>query len=434
MDAAIVVERLSKTYRLHRSPAGRFLDLMIGWRSGAREFVALDGISFEVRRGETLGIVGRNGAGKSTLLAMIAGVLTPSSGSARVHGRLGALLELGAGFHPEYSGRENIHLGARLLGLDSAEVEARFESIVAFADIGEHLDQPMRTYSSGMFVRLAFAVHTAFDPDVLIVDEALAVGDAAFQSKCFRRLRELKERGTAIVLVTHDVHSVRLFCDRALWLDHGRLRMAGDPEPVTAEFLRDLSGGAPPGGIGADGATQPTPQPLAAPQPTIPEHGLISSTDLADGATPAGAVRWGRGGARLVYASVASPDGHIPGAAEHGRRLAVTVAFTCEANPLPDDLEVAFTIKHRKSLELICESTPLRRLKLPADLATQPARVEFAFDNVLAPDDYTLAVAVARVTEGHPDYLDFVDGILPFKVVGDGFFYSLVRPPVTVSA
>jgi lipopolysaccharide transport system ATP-binding protein len=431
-DAAIVVERLRKTYRLYRSPGRRFLDLMFGWRSDAREFVALDDVSFAVRRGETLGVLGRNGAGKSTLLAMIAGVLTPSSGTVSVNGRLGALLELGAGFHPDATGRENILLGASLLGLGTAEARARFDSIVAFADIGEHLDQPLRTYSSGMFVRLAFAVHTAFEPDVLIVDEALAVGDAAFQSKCYRRLRELKLRGSAIVLVTHDVQSVRLFCDRALWLDHGRLRMQGEPEPVTTQFLRDLYGGEPAAHVAAIADAGPQVEALAAPQPAIPEHGLFAAADLADGTTPAGAVRWGRGGARLVYAAIASPDGATPAVLEHGRRLRITLAFTCELQPPPDDLAVAFTVKHRKSLEVICETTAAQGRRLPAAAPSQPVRVEFEFDNVLAPDDYTVAAAIARITDGQPDYLDFVDGILPFKVVGEGFYYSLVKPPIAI--
>lgn len=429
---AVLVERLRKTYRLYQSPAQRFFDLMFGWRGDAREFVALDDVSFVVRQGETLGILGRNGAGKSTLLAMIAGVLTPTSGRATVTGRLGAMLELGSGFHLDYTGRENVYLGASLLGLSRHDVEARFDAIVAFADIGEHLDQPMRTYSTGMFVRLAFAVHTAFDPDVLIVDEALAVGDAAFQGKCFRRLRELKARGTAIILVTHDVQSVRMFCDRALWLDHGRLRLDGDPERVTGEFLRDLYGGEPAALAANAEPAEPHLAALAAPQPRIPEHGLLHSIELADGATPPDAVRWGQGGARLVYAALASPDGTVPGVVEHGRRLRVTVAFTCDLRPVPEDLAIAFTIKHRKLLELICESTLLRDLGPPVEPCSQPLRIEFEFDNVLAPDDYTVAVAVARVVQGHPEYLDFVDGILPFKVVGDGFFYSLVKPPITV--
>lgn len=419
---AIGIEGLRKTYVMHPSPARRFLDLMFGWRGDAREFHALDDVSFTVARGETIGIVGRNGAGKSTLLAIIAGVLSPTAGRAIVQGRVGALLELGTGFHPEASGRENIYLGASLLGLADRDIEERFDAIAAFADIGDHLDQPMRTYSTGMFVRLAFAVHTAVDPDILIVDEALAVGDAAFQAKCFRRLRELKERGTAILMVTHDVQSVRLFCDRAIWLDHGRVRLHGAPAEVCAEFLRDLYGG---------NAAPAQPAPTDS-EPLIPSHGLFQAVDLSSGAAPADAVRWGQGGARLLSAAIASPDGATPNVLEHGRRICVTIVYRCDLEPTPADLSVGFTIVHRKSLELIGEHTAGQRIRLDDRQTGTPTRVEFEFDNILAPDDYTVAVAVWRDVDGQPEYLDFVNGVLPFKVVADTTVYTLARPAVTI--
>ena len=421
-EPAIRVESASKAYVLHRSPARRFLDLMFGWRGDAREFHALDDVSFTVARGETIGIIGRNGAGKSTLLAIVAGVLTPSAGRARVSGRVGALLELGAGFHFEATGRENIFLGASLLGLGDADIARRFDAIVEFADIGEHLDQPMRTYSSGMFVRLAFAVHTALEPDVLIVDEALAVGDAAFQAKCFRRLRELKSHGTAILMVTHDVQSVRLFCDRAIWLDRGRIRIQGAPAAVTAEYLRDLSGGE-------------RPAPAAAPagsEPAIPAHGLFEAIDLSSGATPAHAVRWGQGGARLLSAAIASPDGPAPTVIEHGRRICITIVYRCDLDPPPAELSVGFTIVHRKSLDLLGEHTAGQRIRLDDQPSGTPVRVEFEFDNILAPDDYTLAAAVWRDIDGQPEYLDFVNGVLPFKVVSARPFYALAKPAVAI--
>ncbi len=421
-EAAIRVDGVSKSYVLHRSPARRFFDLMFGWRGDARVFHALDDVSFAVARGETIGIVGRNGAGKSTLLSIIAGVLTPTAGRARVTGRVGALLELGAGFHGEATGRENIYLGASLLGLTDAEIARRFDAIVAFADIGDHLDQPMRTYSSGMFVRLAFAVHTVLEPDVLIVDEALAVGDAAFQAKCFRRLRELKSRGTAILMVTHDVQTVRLFCDRAIWLDRGRIRMQGAPADVTAEYLRDLYGGATP--------PQSPAQP--APEPAIPAHGLFEAIDLASGATPAHAVRWGQGGARLLSAAIASPDGDVPTVIEHGKRMCITIVYRCDLDPPPADLSVGFTIVHRKSLELIGEYTRAQQVRLDDFPSGTPVRVDFEFDNILAADDYTLAVAAWRDVEGAPEYLDFVNGVLPFKVVAMHTVHALARPAVTI--
>src|SRR5512137_2755433 len=199
---AIEVRDVRKEYDLYASPLRRFLSLLLRRSGDAERFVALDGVDLDVHKGETIGIVGRNGGGKATLLQLIAGVLTPTSGHIAVHGRVAAMLELGAGFHPDYTGRENVRLAASLYGVPRTEIEARFDEIAAFADIGQHIDLPMRTYSSGMYVRLAFAVHTAIDPDVLIIDEALAVGDAAFQAKCYRRLRELKDKGMFFLLVS----------------------------------------------------------------------------------------------------------------------------------------------------------------------------------------------------------------------------------------
>jgi ABC-type polysaccharide/polyol phosphate transport system ATPase subunit len=419
---AIDVDGVRKTYLLYRSPAERFLDLALGGNRRAQHFNALDGVSFQVQRGETVGIVGRNGAGKSTLLSIIANVMTPTAGRVQVNGRVAALLELGAGFHPEYSGRDNVYLAASLLGLSTHEIDQKFDAIREFADIGDHFDQPVRTYSSGMYVRLAFAVYTVVEPDILIVDEALAVGDAAFQIKCYRRLRQLRERGAAILLVTHDVQTVRLFCDRAIWIDSGRLRLDGRPDQVCAEYLRDLFDGTP----AAEEAA-----PLDA-QSSIPEHGLSSAVDLSSGTAPSGAMRWGGGGARLLSAAIYSPDGSSPAALEYGHRIRIGAAFRLDGAPTPE-LSIAFTVQHRKSLELLCETTLSQDVRLDRFAAGQNVRVEFEFDNVLAPDEYTIALAVQREQDGPPEYLDFVSGILPFKVVADHPVYGLVRPRVTIT-
>lgn len=422
---AILVQEVSKTYLLYRSPAQRFIDLLLGQSRRAQRFTALDKVSLHVERGETVGIVGRNGAGKSTLLAAIAGVVKPSGGRIAVNGRLGALLELGAGFHPDYTGRENVYMAASLLGLTHDEVESKFEAIASFAGIGEHIEQPVRTYSSGMFVRLAFAVHTALNPDVLIVDEALAVGDAAFQAKCFRRLRELKERGTAVLLVTHDTQSIRLFCDRAIWLDRGRVRLEGDPTTVTNEYLQYLHASELPEpleGARASGSDKESPRLLPGAYAHEADLGMhVQNGDI---------VRWGRGGARLLWAGLTGED---PGAVtlRHGERLKLSVLFTCDAPP-PDNLSVAFTILHRKSLELIYESTSASGLKMNAAHANGPLQADFEFDNILAPDDYSVALALWCDVDGQPEYLDFVSGVLPFKVVSNTAIHGLVRPPMVV--
>ncbi|MCZ6799291.1 MAG: ABC transporter ATP-binding protein [Nitrospirae bacterium] len=244
-SVAIRVSHLSKCYQIYKTPRDRLkqfvfpqIQRVIGKKPKQyfKEFWALQDISFQVEKGEAVAIVGRNGSGKSTLLQIITGMLMPSSGLVETQGCIAALLELGAGFNPEFSGRENVYLNAAVLGLSREEVDDRFDGIAAFADIGEFIDRPAKTYSSGMLVRLAFAVNTCIEPEILIVDEALSVGDAPFQSKCFKRLRQLTENGTSILLVSHDISTVRSICRRALWLKQGQAEMWGDAKEVAKEY------------------------------------------------------------------------------------------------------------------------------------------------------------------------------------------------------
>jgi len=238
-DIALRVQQLGKCYPIYNHPRDRLLQAFWGKRRQLyRPFWALQDVSFELARGRTLGIVGRNGSGKSTLLQLICGTLTPTQGSVDVAGRIGALLELGSGFNPEFSGLENVYLNAALLGLSQRETDARLDAILAFADIGSFIDQPVKTYSSGMAVRLAFAVQAHVQPDLLVVDEALAVGDEMFQKKCYAHLERLKREGTAILLVTHSCPQILQHCDQALLLHGGRLRLNGAPKLVTTTYQR----------------------------------------------------------------------------------------------------------------------------------------------------------------------------------------------------
>ena len=221
-EIAIKVDHLSKCYHIYDKPSDRLLQMFTRSRKQYyREFWALKDVSFEIKKGETVGIIGRNGSGKSTLLQMICGTLNPTIGSIQTHGRIAALLELGSGFNPEFTGRENVYMNASVLGLTNQEIDSRFDDIVAFADIGEFIGQPVKTYSSGMAVRLAFAVQAVVEPDIFVVDEALAVGDEKFQRKCFARLEDLKSRGSSILFVSHSPESIIELCDKTLLLDHG---------------------------------------------------------------------------------------------------------------------------------------------------------------------------------------------------------------------
>jgi len=233
---AIELQGLGKCYRMYEKPADRLWQALFRRQGTHKEFWALRGVDLQVRRGETFGIIGRNGSGKSTLLQMVAGTLTPTEGRLHVEGRVAALLELGSGFNPEFTGRENVYLNAAILGLGRRQIDERMADILAFADIGEFIDEPVRSYSSGMVVRLAFAVIVHVDADVLIVDEALSVGDAFFSQKCMRFLRDFQKRGT-LLFVSHDAAAVTNLCDRALWLEHGQPRMLGDARTVVEHYM-----------------------------------------------------------------------------------------------------------------------------------------------------------------------------------------------------
>jgi lipopolysaccharide transport system ATP-binding protein len=240
-ELAIRVDGVSKAFAIYDKPHHRLLQqLLPNARSWHREFHALRNIGFEVRRGETVGIVGRNGSGKSTLLQIICGTLSPSEGRVTVNGRIAALLELGAGFNPEFTGRENVYLNATVLGLQRAEIDQRFDAIAAFADIGEFMEQPVKSYSSGMYVRLAFAVAINVTPDILVVDEALAVGDEAFQRKCHARLERLRSDGATILFVSHSAGMVIELCNRAVLLDRGELLAQGTPRHVVSRYHKLL--------------------------------------------------------------------------------------------------------------------------------------------------------------------------------------------------
>jgi lipopolysaccharide transport system ATP-binding protein len=244
-NVVISARNLTKTYRVYNNPFHRVRQALdFSGRKYYQEFTALNDLSFDIHKGETIGIVGRNGSGKSTLLQLMCGIRKPSSGFVRVNGRISALLELGAGFHPEFTGRENVYMQGAIMGMSRKEMDRRFSEIEAFADIGIFIEQAVKTYSSGMFLRLAFAVAVSVDPDILVVDEALAVGDSRFQSKCFRRLEVMKNAGTTILMVSHSLEQITRLCDTVLLIDNGRLVDKGDPGTMVNQYLNLLFEGA----------------------------------------------------------------------------------------------------------------------------------------------------------------------------------------------
>lgn len=238
MEYSIEVENLSKVYKLYDKPSDRLKEALSPVKKCYhKDFYALRDLNFKIKPGETVGFVGKNGSGKSTLLKLLTEVLTPTEGSLKINGKVSALLELGAGFNNEYTGMENIYLNGTIMGYSREEMDKRVDDIVKFADIGEYINQPVKTYSSGMFVRLAFAVAINVEPDILIVDEALAVGDVRFQLKCMDKFLEFKEKGITILYVSHDINSIKRFCTRAIWINEGHLEADGDVDLITDKYL-----------------------------------------------------------------------------------------------------------------------------------------------------------------------------------------------------
>lgn len=241
-EVLVTLRGVGKAYPRFDRPYQHLLHMLAPRALGGDEFHALRDVDLEIRRGEAIGIIGRNGSGKSTLLQVIAGILQPTSGQLQVRARISALLELGAGFNPEFTGRENVRLNASVLGLSEADIDSRMDTIIAFAEIGPHLDAAVKTYSSGMFVRLAFSVAVHTDPDVLIVDEALSVGDIYFQRKCFKRIEEMRQQGCTLLFVTHGVDALLQLCDRGVVLDRGRVAFDGESRDAVKEYLRLVFG------------------------------------------------------------------------------------------------------------------------------------------------------------------------------------------------
>jgi lipopolysaccharide transport system ATP-binding protein len=422
MQPAVKVDAVTKTFRLYGRPEHRLIELLsLGRLRRHAEFQALKGISLEVAPGETVGIVGRNGCGKSTLLQIIAGVLQPTSGSLVTRGRIAALLELGAGFNGEFSGRENAYLNGAILGMTREEMAERLESIIAFADIGEFIDHPVKTYSSGMFVRLAFAVAISVEPDILIVDEALSVGDDAFQRKCFARIEQLKASGCTIIFVSHSMQAVVQLCDRALLMDAGEVVMEGAPKPVTTQFLRLLHA---PGGrseavkaairsIGQEAnASEDTPEAAADQKPA-------SQADMFDpNLRSISVVENELRGARIRNVRLLKIGGDPVNIVTRWKRyrLAYEVDFdrTCQ------NVHFGCYIKTTTGLGLTGGSTALdKTLAIPEVEAGTAASVAFEFMCCLNPGVFYFTTGVAGINGGEYGFLHRLQDVLAFRVLPD---------------
>ena len=387
----LFAQNISKLYEIYNRPIDRFREAMwFGRRSLHQDFWALRDVSFSVGKGETFGIVGPNGSGKSTLLQILCGILQPTTGRVVRQGRVAALLELGAGFNPEFNGRENVFINAELMGLSRAEVQAAMPAIERFAGIGEFIGRPVKTYSSGMYVRLAFSTAIHVEPDILVVDEALAVGDAAFSSRCVRKFEELQDRGVTIVFVSHDLGLVKQICNRAVFLLDGRIREEGDPSDVINRYVG-----------------------------MVLERQKALAESEANGASSSSALKKltfsHRHGDRFAeIAGVEIYDSKNDPSRTFTTGEPMRVRVTCQFHEPQSDPMVGILIRTRTGLDVFGTNTTLEDQRAGPCRAGDVLEVDFAFDCWLAPQEYTVTLAVQH-PDGHSH--DWLDDVLTFRVL-----------------
>jgi len=397
-EAAISLKNVSKCFKRYARPIDRLKEILIPGKSNAEEFWALRDVTFEVARGETLGLIGQNGSGKSTLLQMLAGTLQPTTGEIRVNGRVSALLELGSGFNPEFTGRQNVFFNGQILGLTQAEIAARFDDIAAFADIGDFIDHPVKTYSSGMFVRLAFAVAVHVNPDILIVDEALAVGDVVFQHRCMRRMRDLMNSGITTLFVSHDPSAIRTLCSTAILLHKGQLINSGRPENIMNQYLKmmtDLE-------LELESRSTET-------SPTAIDQPFATTEDFS---------RVRRGSQTIQITSVnllneAGETSELLPTVTFGEVATIRIQVQAQAD-VPEFI-VGFFICDKNGVELLGTNTQEENLAIKSLAAGEEAVVEFRLQIPLRPGSYSLTVACAE--SGLVITSDWIENVFVFQVL-----------------
>ncbi len=414
---------VSKAYPVYRHPGDRLKELLtLGRVSFHENFWALRDVSFDVRRGETFCILGENGSGKSTLLQIVAGILEPTSGQAAVHGRIAALLELGAGFNPEFSGRDNVYLNAAILGFSRAEIDRRFPLIEQFAEIGGFIGQPVKTYSSGMLVRLAFSVAIHVDPEILLVDEALAVGDVYFRQRCMRRIHDLRAQGVTILFVSHATADVKALGDRALWLDAGRVREIGAPGEVVSHYLAAM--------LEKDSAYErhrARPH-AAAPRPPAPQL----APEIVD-RIPNIDHRFGDGRAEVLGIAVLDEHGAPLGALEPSQPIIVRISVRAH-----QDIQqpiAGFMMRNHLGQDFAGTNTTREGEPLPPMRAGDVFTVDFHIDlPALYPSAFSFSPAIADGALERYAMCDWIDNAIVLQMTrGDGPTYGYLHLPCRVT-
>ncbi len=401
---AVEFQGVSKSYAIYDAPGDRLKELLsLNRLKRHQDFWALHDVSFEVKRGETFCIVGENGSGKSTLLQMVAGILHPTSGTVGIHGRVSALLELGAGFNPEFSGRDNVYLNGSILGLTTRQIDERYNDIAAFAEIGDFIDQPVKTYSSGMVVRLAFAVAINVDPEILLVDEALAVGDIYFRQRCMRKVHELRQRGITILFVSHAVSDVKAIGDRVLWLDHGRMIDVGEPDRVVSKYLAAMT------------EKDSTYLRLkSATEPQARRGGVMRAPEIVE-TIPNIDHRFGDGRAQILGIAVLDEQGRNLPILEPSTRILVRISVRATADvALPI---VGFMLRNQLGMDFSGTNTSREGYELAPLQAGDVTTVDFYLDlPELYPASFSFSPAIADGTLMGYQMCDWIDNAITLQM------------------
>jgi lipopolysaccharide transport system ATP-binding protein len=418
---AVEFQGVSKSYAIYDAPGDRLKELLtLNRLKRHRDFWALHDVSFEVKRGETFCIVGENGSGKSTLLQMVAGILYPTSGTVGIDGRVSALLELGAGFNPEFSGRDNVYLNGSILGLSTRQIDQRYNDITAFAEIGTFIDQPVKTYSSGMVVRLAFAVAINVDPEILLVDEALAVGDIYFRQRCMRKVHELRQRGITILFVSHAVSDVKAIGDRVLWLDHGRMIDVGEPDRVISKYLAAMT---------EKDSTYLLLKSAADPQPR--RGGPVQAPEIVE-TIPNIDHRFGDGRAVIMGIAVLDEQGRNLPILEPSSRIVVRISVRATAGvALPI---VGFMLRNQLGMDFSGTNTAREGYELAAFQAGDVTTVDFYLElPELYPAAFSFSPAIADGTLMGYQMCDWIDNAITLQMGrSDAQVYGYLHLPCRV--
>ena len=435
---SIEINNISKMYAMYNNPKDRFKEsLSISHKLYHTEFWAAKDINLNIEKGEIVGIMGRNGAGKSTLLKMITGVLTPTTGNIVTNGRISSLLELGAGFNLEYSGIDNIYFYCTLMGLSKKEIDQRLDDIVDFTEIGDYIYQPVKTYSSGMFARLAFSCAIKVDPEILIVDEILSVGDLRFQSKCFKKFKEFKRQGVTIIYVGHDIGTMRNFCDRCVWMNNGKIVSIGDPTYISAKFtefmyLEDITKFTNYEKLDEKAVEEKTKDKLGEETPDINQEISVTTDKDIESCFKTGAPlsHWGTNVGIVKSFEILTEDGKPLISCSPYEKVSLSITLDNTLDVDFENLSVAFSIKNKEGTDLLVSTTYGQDIKFTK--SDENINVSFSFETRLTNGDYYLVLAIEDRKEVVTSYYEYIEGATYFKCYENKGLYGVFLTDVVI--